>query len=523
MAYELIKEKIVLDRKIGKESTQVLLEGDIIVPDIKPDISVILQSDSKVFITKVEISTDRINFMGRVDISILYLAKGFEKPVHSMNISAQIDDFINLDGISKDMWADVRANIANIEYRLLNDRKISYRAVIEVTVVAECSDTHEIVINISDIPENQCKKTSLDVNKSIENKEDRFIVKDEISVPSGKPNLREILQCNVAVSNKDIRVSNGKVSVHGELIVTTLYKGDTDDNMIEFMEHEIPFNGAVDVSNARDEMFADVVLSISDQYIQIRPDSDGEDRVVEIEVSVDAQIKVNSLECIEILEDAYCINQKLNISKQQIKYPKLISRNKNQTPIKEIIQLDENCPDILQIFVVKGNPHLDDIKVLDDKVIVEGVIETNVLYVAESDNTPLYSHKSIIPYKQTIETKGTTINMDVSVNVNIDHVGFNMLSGREFEVRFLMSFNTQVNQEIEGNMITNIDFSEMDKETLSQMPSITVYYVEKGDTLWKIAKRYNTTIAEIASINNIENVDKIYPGENLLIIKKVGA
>ena len=43
------------------------------------------------------------------------------------------------------------------------------------------------------------------------------------------------------------------------------------------------------------------------------------------------------------------------------------------------------------------------------------------------------------------------------------------------------------------------------------------YTVQRGDTLWAIARRYGTTSEEIAEINNISNPNLIYPGQQLKI------
>jgi len=521
MANELVKEKIILDRNVGSELTQILLEGDIIVPYIKPDMAVILQADAKLVLDKTEILTDRVNFMGKLYIQVLYLAKGEERLVHSIGITAAVDDFIHMEGVTNDMWVEVKPDIQNIDFRMINDRKISYKAVAEVQVKTEGSEVFEIVVNIDGLPENQQLKNNLILNKSVANKHERFVVKDEVSVPQGKPNIREILQTTIEVGNQDVRVQNGRINVFGELLVTTLYKGEDEGSIIEFMEHELPFNGNIEMSECKEDMFADVSFFLADQNIQIKPDDGGEDRRLEIEASLALTCRVNAAANIEVLEDAHVINKKLGISRNIVKYPKLVCRNKNQSTVKEVVQLDDTCPDILQIFRVKGKVITDEVKIINDKVIVEGAIETDILYIAESDEMPLYSHKAMVAFRQIVETKGAMADMSVNLDAMVDHVGFNMLSGREVEVRFLISFKANVCKTMEAAMITHINFDEFPPDLMEAMPSIIMYVVGPGDSLWKIAKEYNTGIDEIAEINELENPNEIYPGQKILILKKV--
>jgi len=521
MENQLVREKVYLDQNINRESTQILLEGDIIVPDIKPDMAQILSTDARVLIEKTEVSTDRVNFIGKMDLGVLYIAKGPDRSVFSMSVTTPIDDFINLDGVTREMWVNAKAELANLDYKMLNDRKINYRAVVNVSVGAEYTDVRDVVVNIEDVPDNQLLKTTLSLNKTVENKLDHFTIKDQITLPSSKPNIQDIIQCSTQISNKDIRIAPGRVNILGELSVSTLFKGDSDENLVEFIENEIPFNGSVDVNGVNDDMYADVTLNVEDQYVQVRPDSDGEDRILDVEVSVGVILKVYNTQKMEILEDAYNIDQQLDIVKNKVAYPKLVCRNRNQTTIKEVIQIDNNSPDILQIFKVKGNVILDEVKVIDDKIIAEGAIKADVLYLAESDDTPLYSFGSVIPYRQVIETKGSAPDMAVNLDISIDHVAFNMLSKRETEVRFLLTFNTKVIEEKAVNIISDIEFRELDPSVLDGMSSMTIYVVQPDDSLWKIAKRYNTGIDELLSVNEIDGQAKICPGQKLLILKKV--
>lgn len=48
-------------------------------------------------------------------------------------------------------------------------------------------------------------------------------------------------------------------------------------------------------------------------------------------------------------------------------------------------------------------------------------------------------------------------------------------------------------------------------------PGTIRYTVQAGDTLWSIAQRFNTTVDEIVTLNNITNPNLIFPGQVLLI------
>ena len=47
--------------------------------------------------------------------------------------------------------------------------------------------------------------------------------------------------------------------------------------------------------------------------------------------------------------------------------------------------------------------------------------------------------------------------------------------------------------------------------------SMTIYCVKPGDSLWKIAKKFRTTVENIAGVNGIEKIDKINIGQQLFI------
>ena len=48
-----------------------------------------------------------------------------------------------------------------------------------------------------------------------------------------------------------------------------------------------------------------------------------------------------------------------------------------------------------------------------------------------------------------------------------------------------------------------------------------IYCVKQGDSLWKIAKKFKSTVKEIANINEIEDENKINIGDKIYIPRAI--
>lgn len=77
MPLTLAKETMDMNWKdaAASGSSQILLEGDMIVPDSKPDLQEILRCQGNVKIREKRVTDDRISFSGDLEISVLYRAK----------------------------------------------------------------------------------------------------------------------------------------------------------------------------------------------------------------------------------------------------------------------------------------------------------------------------------------------------------------------------------------------------------------------------------------------------------------
>ena len=75
-------------------------------------------------------------------------------------------------------------------------------------------------------------------------------------------------------------------------------------------------------------------------------------------------------------------------------------------------------------------------------------------------------------------------------------------------------------QPIREQVVTGVKVEPLDMQKLQQMPGIVGYIVQPGDSLWKIAKKFHTTVDNIKETNGLTE-DEIRPGDKLVLIKEI--
>ena len=105
--------------------------------------------------------------------------------------------------------------------------------------------------------------------------------------------------------------------------------------------------------------------------------------------------------------------------------------------------------------------------------------------------------------------------MTPTVELTLVENQFKVANQNELQIDLKMNLKVTDIHNKEIPMIQRIEESE---EELFSYPSLVIYYVKEGDSLWSIAKKYHTTVESLKELNELKE-DLIYPGEPLLIAK----
>lgn len=521
MSLELIKEAVRINQPIGEDSTQTIVENDIIVPDIKPDIVRILLLDGDAFINSAEAATDKLMINGTVRYKILYVSDDPEQPVKSINTNSGFHYAMDMPNTRQGMQCRVKCDIEHMEYEILNSRKVNVKAIVSLNGVVSTQADQLVARDFEGVEDIQILRSNISVNSYIGNCSSECPVKETLEMPAGKPAIREILRNDVKVTGKEFKLAENKIMAKGELNVSTLYIGDDETRSIQYMEHGIPFAQTIDLPGADEDSFCNVDFDIAEMSFDPEEDADGELRQLKSEVSLNIYAECFGRKEIDLVEDAYSPNSRMSLEKEQLKMEEIVAESRNQITLKELVDIDPDSPDIQEVFNILGKLSLSNSEIANDRVILEGVVSCNVLYLASNEEQPVFCTEREIPFKQTIDVKGVKPGMGLDVEMDIENYSYSMVSSKSVEVRFAIGLLTRVGNQIVIPVISKAVDQPLDDKRQMLQPSIIIYFTQPGDTLWRIAKKYSTTIDEIKKGNECANRDILPAGEQILIPRKL--
>ncbi len=521
MSLELVKEAVRLNQPIGEDSTQTIVENDIIVPDIKPDIARILLLDGDAYINSTESASDKLLIGGTVRYKILYISDDPEQPLKSINTTSGFQYTMDIPGTRQGMQCRVKCNIEHMEFEILNSRKVNVKSIVSLN--ARVTDQLEqfIARDFEGADNVQVLRNTVSVNSYIGDSDTGCPVRETLEIPAGKPAMLEVLRNDVKITGKEYKVTDNKIIAKGELNVSTLYIGDDETRSIQFMEHAVPFSHFIDIPGADETSCCNVEIDIGEMSFEIDEDADGELRQLRGEVMLNVYSECFGKKEIELVEDAYSPEFRMVLEKEQLQMEELAAEDKSQVTLKETVEVDEEFPEIYEVFNLLGKLSISDSEVTTDRITIEGVIGCNILYLANSEEQPVFCVDREIPFKQTLDVKGARAGMKLDADMSIENCSYSIVSPREAEVRFVVEMLTRVNKQVNIPVISRVTEQALDRTRMERQPSITIYFAQQGDTLWKVAKKYYTTIEELRKNNEYGNSDVLSPGDQILIPRKV--
>lgn len=486
-------------------------EQDIIVPDTKPDAIKIVNVTVTPYVNMFEVMDSKIKVSGKLNYFIIYRVNDEKFNTRGLYVSFPYTEILNVDNISSNMEITVEPYCKNVIYSLPNERKISVKSEICFKIHAK----EKIDINLikefdteDNIEIKTCEKMFQNI---IQNKNSIIASKEDVMLPKEAEDFFELLKVETKIINTDYKDSYNKVMVKGDILTKLIYLSDSNNENIKTVVLTIPFSAMVELDNISDRSKFDIKYIMQDFNIKLNPDITST-KTMSAEYQIDVDVTMYEEDEIEYIDDFYSQNKNLEYDVDTVE---VVAKNMNLT---ENIDIKENISNILSQNTVILDYDIDTNyivpKITNNMVELEGNAKISML-IQNLDNYEIDNKVIDI----LINEKYDVSNVDKDSNIYIEVMGENInitQSGTDIEVKLTLAVKTNIETIANMNLIEKIEDMNLDT---SNLDSINLYIVKQGDSLWKIAKKYKTSVDKIVKTNNIENPDVIDVGQKILIIR----
>lgn len=516
----LERKKLHTNQEKGRAFSQITLEEDYNLPDYKPDFMRLILEKGEVVFTEQQVEEGHIRIQGSLRFEILYRSDQEGRKVQVLKGEIPFQERQNLEGAKEFDEVRMEGHIEDISVRVINSRKLSVRALLELTAVLEEQKEQELLIGISDPQEYELETEKESLMELLTCKRDHYRFDRQIMLPSNKPNIDEILWKNVQLRNIDTKTEQGSLQIRGEILLAVVYAGEGEDDRIQYFESSVPFQEIMEFPEAEEDAILWVPMKLMDYTVEEKTDEDGENRQIHVELVVALDMQLWEEQEISYIHDLYSLGKTVLPKWESFTGMQFIFANRTRNKLAETVELEEEEGHLLQILSQSALLHIEEQTREEKGLMVEGTLEVKYLYLTGEENMPMLSGKLFLPFHQLVEADDLKLDDRCLVDAGIEQLSVIPADSRNLDVRCTIWIRLLVLREKQIPVITEIEEKELDYEALEKSPGIVGYLVKEGDRLFAIAKENHTTVPELMEMNQLES-PVLHQGDRILMIKRV--
>ncbi len=507
MKIELQKEKVCLPVLFCEQSMNQNIDLEINLPDYCSDIKRILKCFVLPGINSVQTTGDRASAKGDVIIRLVYV--GDNEKIDCYEQSVDLSTFVDIKNMPENSFVSAKATT-----QFVNCRAASKRRFVVGSSVCVNFSVYSCIIN--NVCQNCCKaelETKINKIKAVSKSAlsvKMFDLSETIALKENAKPIGKILGTDCEIKIDSVKTVSGKILLKGSLDCKITYCSDTKERTLEKLCHSLPISQIIEVSGINDDFVCEIKPNISSVAVCPKADSSGNNNLVEFAAKISVLAVGTKEEEVSFVCDCYSTQYETKAEYKTTEFRKCISKLNDKKSVNSVFDFSEQMmKDVLDVKVldVSHSETSTAAKYEGKAGVLLGITfcdsKDKIQYIERNADFNFDCNLSEKYDKLYCEAEILIQNLSYSVNSSKLTVNFDgNVSGNVFCV-------------ISKNVLENCEVDD-EKEKCSSSAAVTVYYCSKGENLWEIAKKYNTSEKLIKEENSIET--EILKEDGMLII-----
>ena len=487
----------VLVRTLTHEETM-----EAIVPDAKPDILSIADTEGQVNLKVKQAQEERCEMSGVIGLAVIYLPEGgtgLQRMDANIPFVAAFDDGV----ISSAARLVTEPKVVRAETRLLNPRKILVRVEVSIVLRVFLPRSTAICAQAEAEPalglEQRSSTESAYLMTAVEEK--TFFINEDLSIPSSRPAAASVLKFRSGLLSGESKLIGNKLVFKGELLLQIVYL--CAEGGVEQLPFTLPFSQIMEINGAGAETDTSVCIYQTEAECQV---SSEDGRTFQFSIGLIGQITVSEKRNYSMLRDIYSTEQLLETEEKSYRFALLQERGERTQNLREIIETP-----ILPVHVMDAYTTTGPVQQSQEGNQRISTCDVTVHLLFEGDDGSVNQISQDFQVSQTLEG-GADSFCHASFRVVNEVAAVPVAAGIEVRILLTFSYETLVAQTCVA--VCDIRLAG-ERERRNTQPSLVLRSVA-DESLWDIAKHYGITRQDVIQANDLDS-DEHLCGKVLLI------
>jgi len=479
---------------------------DFIIPDYISDVKRAINLSCELRMNENYYSDGRIECSGEVLYVILLMTE--DGSYRSVSFSTPYSKSEETSECSSPSLF-ISGKLDNSSCRLINPRKLNLRSkvVLDVKLMGKRGISPLIEGRISPEEESGIEYDVKNIQTiSVHHlSQEKAAISEDIEIDDSLPAISEILYCGINMIPSETRLSSDHINVNSEAETVIVYTSDSGE-IRSFVKH-FPLSSSVPSDIGGEDYEFLPSFSVSDIKTSVQNNSYGERRIIELDFNCAVSLLCIANENCNIISDCYstisdCVSRCSDNDVYSMK--RVINSNFSVDAHQSRAEL--NIPTDAQALYTSASMCISSVTYDSQKnrVVIEGETNASMIYSGSENGTGQVSFTSPFKYETDCGNINGTFGCCMS-EIKASNVRGRMDAGGVYcDLEAIISLVvTEKNSEhmVEGIVIDSSQAAKNGKN--SDRPSVLLYYPSRGERLWDIAKKYNTTKEALIEANNL--------------------
>lgn len=495
MGIELTTKSIGTEKIYFDGCAEQGVDCDISLPDYCPDIMRILKCTVQTDITNSKIIGDRATADGNAKITVIYSDE--KNNVCSYKTDYPFSKYVELSGTYDSAVLVCSAATDYVNCRAVSKRRIEIHGVISVKFRV-CGTSCDTLISSAAGDGIQLKKKGIEISSAVASACKSFQLSAVEEVGNNLPGIGKIINCLASPLVLETKIIKGKLLIKGELALRIIYSSDNAENETAVLGCSLPFNEIVEAGNFNDSCVTDIRLNVTQLNAEPKVDNDGEYRYMNISSEVCAYVTAYENSDIKAITDAYSTQVETDMTYSLCDFRKIECNFTDTISVRQNIDISSLKPQKIYAAVV-SEPE-SKCSFTDRKTEIKGKVPLSLIII-DADGSPVSCEREA-EFEYTHSTESDIINPECSPSLLISGFSCTLNGDGTAEFKAEISVSAVVFSNSREKVLSEIKVPDENRKK-EKKSSLTVYFCSGKESLWNIAKHYNTTVEEIMEENGL--------------------